>query len=134
MILLEKLGARKVEKEDIPELSAYSLDVLLVPGNVRVAIPFLSIRSVIRVTWEDVDLPTSTGLTTARDLSATLKSGASHEARGNQRDVRDFAGRATLLLTDSEFAPYLVETRFITPSLPELGDPTEAICGEETDG
>jgi len=39
-----------------------------------------------------------------------------------------------LPLTDSEFAPYLVETRFITPSLPELGDLTEAICGEETDG
>ncbi len=48
--------------------------------------------------------------------------------------MRDFAGRATLPLTDSEFAPYLVRNSFITPSLPELGDLTEAICGEETDG
>jgi hypothetical protein len=70
---VEKLGARKVEKEDIPELSAYSLDVLLVPGNVRVAHPFRSVRSVIRVTGKMLTLPTSTGLTTARDSSATLK-------------------------------------------------------------
>ena len=132
---VEKLGARKVEKEDIPELSAYSLDVLLVPGNVRVAHPFRSVRSVIRVTWEDVDFADFDWTDNRQRLISHTETERAHEALVEiQRDVRDFAGRATLPLTDSEFAPYLVETRFITPSLPELGDLTEAICGEETDG
>ncbi|MEA4884415.1 MAG: transglutaminase-like domain-containing protein [Clostridia bacterium] len=132
---LERTGSRKVEKEDIPELSALSLDVLLVPGNIRVMHPFRSVKSVIRVAWEDVDIADFAFNDNRQKLIGHTETGKSHEALVEiVKDQRDFAGRAVVPMADSEFAPYLAETRFITPSLPEVKELVGAICGEETDG
>jgi len=130
----QKLGSRRVEKDDVPDLSALSLDVLLVPGNIRVAHPFRSLKSVIRVNWEHVDFAEFNFTDNRQELVSHTEAGNAHEVLLNvMKDQRDFTGRATLPVTDSEFAPYLAETRFITPSLPEVEDLTSAIRGEETD-
>ncbi len=132
---VQKLGARRVEKDDIPELSALSLDVLLVPGNVRVAHPFRSLKSTIKVDWKDVDFADFNFTDNRQKLMSHTETDKAHQALLEiVKDQRDFTGRVTLPVTDSEFAPYLAETRFITPSLPEIGDLVRAICGEEADG
>ncbi len=132
---VQKLGARRVDKDDIPELSALSLDVLLVPGNIRVAHPFRSLKSAIKVTWEDVDFAEFNFADNRQELISHTETDKAHEVVLKiVKDQRDFAGRVTLPVTDSEFAPYLAETRFITPSLPEVKDLVSAIRGEETDG
>ncbi len=132
---VQRLGARRVEKDDIPELSALSLDVLLVPGNIRVAHPFRSLTSAIRVTWEDVDFAEFNFTDNRQELVSHTEADRAHEVLLNiVKDQRDFAGRVSLPVTDGEFAPYLAETRFITPSIPEVEDLVSAVCGEETDG
>jgi len=132
---VQKLGARRVEKDDVPELSALSLDVLLVPGNVRVAHPFRSLKSTIKVDWKDVDFADFNFTDNRQRLISHAETDKAHQAVLEiVKDQRDFTGRVTLPVTDSGFAPYLAETRFIKPSLPEVGDLVRAICGEETDG
>jgi len=132
---VQKLGARRVEKDDVPDLSALSLDVLLVPGNIRVAHPFRSLKSAIRVNWEDVDFAEFNFTDNRQELVSHTEADRAHEVLLDiVKDQRDFAGRVTLPVTDSEFAPYLADTRFITPSLPEVEDLVGAIRGEETDG
>ena len=131
----QKLGSRRVEKDDVPDLSALSLDVLLVPGNIRVAHPFRSLKSAIRVNWEDVDFAEFNFTDNRQELVSHTEADRAHEVLLDiVKDQRDFAGRVTLPVTDSEFAPYLADTRFITPSLPEVEDLVGAIRGEETDG
>jgi len=130
----QKLGSRRVEKDDVPDLSALSLDVLLVPGNIRVAHPFRSLKSAIRVNWEDVDFAEFNFTDNRQELVSHTEAGNAHEVLLNiVKDQRDFTGRATLPVAGSEFAPYLAETRFITPSLPEVKDLVSTIRGEETD-
>lgn len=132
---VDRLGARKVEKEDIPELSALSLDVLLVPANIWVTHPFRSIESIIRVTLEDVNFADFNFTDNRQRLINHTETDKAHEVLLEiVKDRRDFTGRITLPITDSEFAPYLAETRFISPFLPEVNDLVKAICGEETDG
>jgi hypothetical protein len=132
---VQKLGARRIERDDVPELSALSLDVLLVPGNVRVAHPFRSLKSTIKVDWKDVDFADFNFTDNRQRLISHTETDKAHQTLLEiVKDQRDFTGRVTLPVTDSEFAPYLAETRFITPSLPEVGDLVRAICGEETDG
>jgi len=130
----QKLGSRRVEKDDVPDLSALSLDVLLVPGNIRVAHPFRSLKSVIKVNWENVDFAEFSFTDNRQELVSHTEAGNAHEVLLNiVKDQRDFTGRATLPVAGSEFAPYLAETRFITPSLPEVKDLVSTIRGEETD-
>ena len=132
---VQKLGARRVEKDDVPELSALSLDVLLVPGNIRVAHPFRSLKSAVRVNWEDVDFAEFNLTDNRQELISHTEAGNAHEVLLKiVKDRREFGGRVTLPVTDGEFAAYLADTRFITPSLPEVKDLVGAICGEETDG
>ncbi len=132
---VQKLSARRIERDDAPALSALSLDVLLVPGNVRVAHPFRSLKSTIKVDWKDVDFADFNFTDNRQRLISHTETDNAHQALLEiVKDQRDFTGRVTLPVTDSEFAPYLAETRFITPSLPEVGDLVRTIRGEETDG
>ncbi len=132
---LQNLSARKVEKEEIPELSALSLDVLLVPGNIRITHPFRSLSSKIKVIWEDVDFADFNFTDNRQRLLDHTITATTHEALLEiSKDQRDFSGRVTLPLTESKFAPYLADTRFIAPSLPEVKELVKTICGEEIDG
>jgi len=118
-----------------PTARTASFDVLLVPGNIRVVHPFRSLKSAIRVTWEDVDFAEFNFIDNRQQLISHTEAGSAQEVLLEiAKDQRDFAGRVTLPVTDGEFAPYLAETRFITPSLPEVKDLVGAIRGEETDG
>ncbi|MGQ9780421.1 MAG: transglutaminase-like domain-containing protein [Bacillota bacterium] len=126
---------RRVEKDRIPALEAMSADVLLVPGNVKVLHPFRSLASTIRVSWQDVPFAAFNWEDNRQKLVAHRETPEGQEVvLAIARDGRDFTGKVTLPVTGEEFAPYLQDADYITPSLPEIKARAREILGEEKDG
>ncbi|MCL6614210.1 MAG: transglutaminase-like domain-containing protein, partial [Firmicutes bacterium] len=125
---------RRIEKDRIPALEPMSADVLLVPGNVKVLHPFRSLASIIRVSWQDVPFAAFNWEDNRQKLLAHRETPEGQEVvLAITRDGRDFTGKITLPVTGEEFAPYLQDADYITPSLPEVKARMREILGEEKD-
>lgn len=131
----QKLTIRKVEKNEIPELQAVNVDVLIVPGNIRVARPFRSETSRIKVTWSEVPF-TEFNLTDNRQQLVKHTQDATEQTVWVEikRDTRDFTGKVKLPVKDEKFQPYLSETNFISPNLPEIRKLKDEVLAGESDG
>lgn len=131
----QKLTVLKVEKEDIPELQAVNVDVLIVPGNIHVARPYLSESSRIKVTWSDVAFDDFNLTDNRQQLTKHTPDGTEEAAWVEiKQDARDFAGKIMIPVKDEKFQPYLVESNFISPNLPEIQKLKNEVLAGETDG
>lgn len=126
---------QKVEKENIPQLQSMAMDVLLVPGNLKITHPFRSIDSHIRVKWRDVDHEEFDWEDNRQELVQNDQSIEGHEVLVKiHRDDRDFTNKIKLPIEEAKFDPYLKDTDFIHPSLPEIKKLVPEILGETNDG
>lgn len=133
--LQQNFTQRKVEKEEIPQLESMAMDVLMVPGNINVAHPFRSTDSQIRVKWNKVDNEQFNWEDNRQKLIEYQKTDQGQEVLLTiKKDMRDFAGVVNLPVTEEKFIPYLKETDFINPSLPEVQELVTEIIGDEDDG
>lgn len=130
-----RMTIRKAERNEIPEIQSFAADVLIIPGNIKVTHPYRSVFSRIRVTWEDVPFNLFQLNDNRQQLVRHTQTGERHEAWVDIRhDERDFTGRVTLPVAMDNLRPYLLDTRNITPSLPETRRLALAITAGETDG
>lgn len=129
------LIARKVEKEEIPELQTLSADALIVPGNIQVARPFRSTGSRIKVTWKDVKFSDFNWDDNRQKLVEHKENPAGQEVTlAISKDERDFTGIVSLPVQDESMALFLQDTLFITPSSPLVKKLVTEIAASETDG
>jgi hypothetical protein len=129
------INYRRVEKEEIPELKAMNVDVLLVPGNRRVAFPFRSISSKIKVKWASLAFKEFEFNDNRQKLISHQSGPEKQEAILEiQREQRDFSGKVVLPVNDAVLAPYLADVQYITPSSPEVQNLSQQILNGEKDG
>lgn len=126
---------RKVEKDEIFYFKCLALDLLMVPGNIPIAHPYRSSNSQIRVRWREVADDQFNWIDNRQELVENTHSDGTHEVLLKiQKDNRDFTNKITLPVTDKAFLPYLTETEFIHPSVPEVKELLKEIVGNEDDG
>lgn len=133
--LSQNLTTKKVEKGEIPELQSIAMDVLLVPGNIKISHPFRSTTSQIRVQWRTVDNDQFNWEDNRQQLVMYNQLAESQEVLLKiEQDNRDFTGRVKVPVTKEVFSPYLEKTEYINPHLPEIQELVEEIIGKTNDG
>lgn len=126
---------RRVEKDQIPQLEAMAMDVLLVPANILVSHPYRSTESQITVKWNDVSFDEFNWEDNRQSLVEYNETVDGQEVLVNiQKDDRDFTGKVSLPITNEELAKYLEDTDYIHASLPEVKELVKEIIGDEKDG
>lgn len=129
------LEYRRIEKGEIPELQSAAVDLLVIPGNIKVAHPLRSTASQITITWNNIPLVEFKLEDNRQKLLDHKKTAAGQEATLEiRKDSRDFTGKVTLPVTGKSMAPYLADSEYITASLPEIQKITKELLGNETDG
>ncbi|NLG83348.1 MAG: hypothetical protein GX493_01805, partial [Firmicutes bacterium] len=108
---------RRIEKNDLPALEAMSVDVLLVPGNLKVLHPYRSLASTIRVRWQEVPFAAFNWEDNRQRLQEHRETPEGQEVLLTiARDGRDFSDRVTLPVTGEAFTLYLEDSDYINPS------------------
>lgn len=131
----QKLTILKVEKDEIPELQAVDVDVLIVPGNIRVARPFRSETSRIEITWSEVPFAEFNLDDNRQKLVKHTQDGTFQTAWVEiKNDLRDFTGKVKLPVKNAPLQPYLVESMYISPDLPEIQKLKDEVLAGENDG
>lgn len=129
------INYRRVEKAEIPELQALNMDVLLVPGNRRVAFPFRSIFSKIKVKWASLAFKEFEFNDNRQKLISHQSGPEKQEAILEiQREQRNFTGKVVLPVKEAALAPFLADVQYITPSSPEVQSLSRQILNGEKDG
>lgn len=121
----------KVEQDDIPELQAMAADALIVPANRIVEHPYRTTFSLVTVDWRDVPMADFVWEDN-RQCIAKIHDDFSIQL-AITRDLRDFFGRIQLPVDDPQFASYLTDTDYITPSSPVVQSLVAEILDGETD-
>jgi hypothetical protein len=125
----------RVEKGQIPELKTMNVDALLVPGNRRIAFPFRSISSKVKVKWASVKFQEFDFNDNRQKLISHRATAAKQEAILEiKREHRDFSGKVVLPVKEPALAPYLADVQYITPSSPAVQKLSRQILNGEQDG
>ncbi|NMB02420.1 MAG: transglutaminase domain-containing protein [Firmicutes bacterium] len=127
----QNLRILKVEEDALPELQTIAADVLMVPSNIVVQHPYRSTYSLITVDWLDVPMEDFSWEDNRQELVQVL--GENAVQLMINRDTRDFTNLIQLPVQGEEFAPYLADTSFITPSSPRVQELVKEILDGETD-
>lgn len=122
------LFINKVESDQIPELKTMAADALIVPANLVVEHPYRTTFSLITVDWKDVPREDFVWEDNRQRIAEILDDFSVQLAI--TRDQRDFADRIQLPVEDPQFAPYLADTDYITPSSPLV----QSLVAEILDG
>lgn len=128
----ENIAVRKVSPDNLPEIQSKAADALVVPGNIVVEHPFRAASSVNTVRWSDVK-PNAFCWEDNRQTVANVLDDTTVQLR-IRRDDRDFSGRVQLPVEDIDFAKYLGDEDYITPSLPIVQELAAEILQGEQDG
>lgn len=129
------LTMQRVEKDQIPQLEAMAMDVLIVPANILVSHPYRSTESQITVKWNNVSADEFNWEDNRQSLVEYKETAGGHEVLVDiQKDDRDFTDKVSLPITEEDLAKYLKDTDYIHATLPEVNELVNEIIGDEKDG
>jgi hypothetical protein len=130
-----QLEFRRIEKDQIPELKSATVDLLVIPGNIKLDHPLRSMTSRISITWNNIPLSEFKLEDNRQKLLDSKKTSTVMEATLEiQKDTRDHTGKITLPVNDETLAPYLADSEYITATLPEIQKAAKELLGNEPGG
>ena len=129
---LSEIVGRRIEDEELPELTALPVELTTLEANLFVAHPYRSIRTRLSISIQDL---AAVQLEDNRQRIIEQKaSDGKHQVLVEiNKDNRSHSGKYQLPITGSEWEPFLGSDRYIDPTLPEIQQLVTEILQGETD-